>query len=264
MGKTHQIFYHFTSRENAKKIMASGLKPQIGQHAAAVKEPNICCYLTDYHSIDAWNLTLNEDMLLYLRIPNEFAEKHIKKWPIAYGKYCPYHEYLCDETIPAEYIKKTVRIPEPSTETIRDMCKDVIIDLSHQVVNNIRRKDKISQFEYPAEPEDKKRIEDAIQFYNNHLSHLLDRLDMTLVPADELSEILKDIGENGDYTLCDTYGDQTERLWEMLYAKNENPNNNQSDDWVTSRIRLKAAIEHNIPKSVLYTHTGRYENPYRK
>lgn len=263
MGKTHQIFYHFTSRENTKKIMTSGLKPQIGQHASAVKEPNAYCYLTDYHSIDAWNINLNCDMLLYLRIPNEFVEKHIKKWPTPYGKYCPYYEYLCNKTIPTEYIKKTVRIPKPATETIRNMCKDALIDLSHQVVDIIQKKDWISRFGYPTDTEGKKSIEDSIQF-SNHLSQLLDRLDMNLVNPEELSEILKDIGENGDYTLCDTYGDQTERLWEMLYVENENSNNNQSDDWVTSRIRLKAAIEHNIPKSVLYTHTGRYENPYRK
>ena len=214
MTKNYKIYYHYTEPQSVGRIFREGLKPKIGERSKNLGEPEPEVYLCRHEDLESWQLFLpmKEKYLICLRIPKNFAEKHIHRG-LKYGKFAPYQEYLCEIPIPAEYIQKTVPLPKPSKETVCSIGKDLFYDLSFWVVHMI-------QFCDSYENETDETEKDYLNRWGTMLLDMLEKPEIASVwdkiPKETLQKIVTDFGNDGEYTLCDMYKNTSTALWEKL------------------------------------------------
>lgn len=205
-----KYLYHLTDETSAKQILKTGLIPRIGERSEAASETEKHIYLSDFHSIPYWKAMLNQHQLLRIKTKNMTGNCDIYE-------YTNYTEWLYDQTIPAEDIQPTKHNIALTLEQDIDLKLSLINDISGicvQFAKYITYKDD--------DPEYSKEHYDICMLQLKSMQFMTQHMDFTVIPAKTLRDHLRNLGENGCYTLCDQYdcnnfnNEPRPRLWQLL------------------------------------------------
>ena len=235
-------YYHITKADKVDRIMKEGLVPMIGENSriAIEKEPLIC--LCDEDSLPMWMITLgrkNEDVIEVdaddLVQGSDFSESE-------------YAEYRLKERIAPSRLQKTegAVTQEKYDETMKQMCIDNLYTVSHLCLMCAQyyRKDRKDEIRNPEE------VEDMLALLQMQTA-VLERLDYTAVPLQELKETLRVHGESGYNTYDDWWCGTKYKLHQMLTRYPE-------DALTAARKKFRRTINRQL-KGTLTMNTGGWD-----
>lgn len=222
--------YHITDKEVLPDIMRDGIKPMIGKNSKSVNEDVPAIYVCTRGSVGYWKAILGKKVVLKIegiKLTKE-DEKH---------DYGFYGEYVLHKKIPASHVKQVYLYT--SDEQMKKLCLSYIDTISYITCIFMRqcygRHNKYSYVEY----------------LNNTVPVVIDilnRLDFHVVEKKDIRCHLRNVGENGGYTLCDRFMDEEDtRLWQKLESL--------SDEVAVSGGQLYSWIKDNL-KGCLKVNTG--------
>lgn len=192
------MYYHLTKPEYLDYIFRDGLIPQIGDNSSLVQEEEAAIYLCDWNSLPYWQILLDRTIALEVDIPDSLKEV----------RYSLYSEYLVSEPIPADRLK-AIKVAAPTKWHMRELCLDSLGVLSALSVRFARFYD--GQFD-----EDREGCEHDLQLTVPALLKTMQRYNYSVLTRQEIRSCLKELGEDGEYTFCDTYNNTSVRLYEQL------------------------------------------------
>ena len=242
----NKIFYHLTDKECLDPILEQGILPQIGKRSASVGEPEPKIYLSGTGDRAKWRVVLDTKVCLRVMLPEGFTEDHVRTG----NTYGPYREYVCDERIPPEWVHR-VKNPQITIRDTRKMAESYLHDVSFLCVRAIRMCNRETACPGRTDGESWNLLASDIR----NVVGICLRIDFRYMERYEMRRILTNLGKDGEYTLCDTYGNTGQRLWEMLGEYGCLPARQE-------RLMLKQFIEGSL-KCCLRLDTGSYENPYK-
>ena len=205
--------YHLTSNDKIKSILKNGLIPQSGHLSTLCEEKEHNVYLTNAKDAPKWANILDKWFIVRIDFPDdEVYERHVKEF-----NYTNYTEYICDTFIPPECIHKSninLHISDEDYEELLLGYIDTISDICVQFARYITYYDN----DYKNE-----ELIDILNCEIKTLQFILPHFDYSKINKKAFKEHLIYMGNNGMYTLCDTYeygnfiGDKhCPRLYEML------------------------------------------------
>ncbi len=193
------MYYHLTSKENIDSILNNGLLPKIGSNSNLVSETDKCIYLTDKESLPVWMILLNKDMILAIDINREMRTCN-------YGAGL-YNEYITKDPIPASAIKVSATIDFDRNYYTKKILIEYMYTISI-ICSNIARL-------YARKQDIDINTVNEIK----SISTVLSRLDSSKFSDDDYAEIkdyIRKYGDEGEFTLCDTYFNEKRKLYQIL------------------------------------------------
>lgn len=208
-----RYLYHLTDKESAKTILRDGLLPKIGPRSQIMEEANSFIYLSDKKSVPYWSTLLSQAELLRIDMYGLDKEK-LREYP-----YAEYTEWTYAEKINPEWICRSNVSVQPTNEQKQLLCLSYIDSISNLCVSFA----KYVTYHDNEDPELKRYAQDHYETCHsacNALKYVFRALDFACLEHDILRKHLKDMGENGVYTLCDRYEanwiPSSTRLWQLL------------------------------------------------
>lgn len=192
-------FYHVTKTENVDSILMHGLIPQIGENSKSVNEKDDVVYLCDKDSIPYWKILLDANVLIAVELEEE---------PESYD-YREYKEYFHYGPIAASSIQLIDEFIDIH-DSMKQLCVQHLHCMSAYATKCVRYYNRAIGTDL------EKEMYDDIAHYGHVLSVCLPKLDYSMVDISSLREELTSSGEDGNYTICDTYYNTGKRLWEQL------------------------------------------------
>lgn len=226
------MLYHITDKPTAAKILKEGLKPMIGLNSKLVDETEPAIYLCRRKDIHYWQILLQKFVILGIN------ENAIKLDNNSNFKYTLYEEFIIKHEIPPHAIKR-VYMSNNRTKQNYDLCIYYLRNLSRYCEVCARWYDT---------PNPDKDWFDEIKLDSKLLTKLLPNLDYSVISKTDIKSNLKEMGENGMYTLCDTFYNENKRLYQKLI---EYPN----DELTKYRQQIHNYITTNL-KGCLNVNTG--------
>lgn len=220
------MLYHLTEQENVESILQNGLIPRIGRNSASVEDRPVVCLSAREH-LGFWRIILNIKHPAVLRVkdPNNMEYKD-------YGLYKEYRTY---DAIPkyditlADINEELYRSQDMSElclsylDTLSELCRRCAVYYTHHKVYT--------------EKQLKRMMENMLR--------LLERADFSVLTNNEIITHLKEHGEQGEYTFCDTYRDTDKRLYQLsMYPE---------DGLLQTRIQLEQFIASTFAQCMIDT-----------
>lgn len=197
------MYYHLTSKENINSILNEGLLPKIGDNSSLVFEATKRIYLTDEESLPVWMILLNKDAVLAIDIDRKMQTCN-------YGAGL-YNEYITEDPIPASAIKVSAAISYDKNYYTKKILIEYMYTISIICSNVARMHARRTDIDINAV----RKIESV--------DSVLSRLDSSnFSDADyaEIKDSIKKYGEEGEFTLCDTYFNESIKLYQILTEYN--------------------------------------------
>lgn len=205
-----KYLYHLTDEQFVQQIMQTGLQPRIGPLSELAEETEPVVFLANKKSIPYWASILGKNTVLRITLSDEQFDTLR-----SYGYYY-YSEYICDTAITPDRIcksrintklsdEKSIELALSYIDTISCVCTDFAKYVRY---NN-------SDINWRASQLDK--IDHTVKL----LQFVLPRLPYDKITDTQLKTHLVEMGESGEYTLCDEYAAEqidgrTLRLYELL------------------------------------------------
>ena len=201
-----KTLYHLTNKEYLKAIRKEGLKPMLGKNSECAMETSPRIYLCDRKNVAHWAIILGLDEVL--RIRYDFAEDELEEYQHSTTK-----EYVYASTIPPAYIKKDVSMltEKSRRKAMEDLCRDYIYGLSEICTCYARYYTDDEKDSY-MDPE----LHDWLMSVTRATIAIMKNLNYEVLSTKEMKTILREMGEDGNYTYDDTYLDTKHRLYQML------------------------------------------------
>lgn len=220
-NNAYETFYHFTEQKDAASLFSQGLLPRIGPRSACTGHGTPCCYLCKEDSLAHWYLTLplENPYLIKLKLPPSFVKEHITKGH-RYGRHAPYTEYICSHAILPQRLNEPCPLPKIKPAAYQGLVSDALLDLSMSVVGITRFFGQYGHMDAEKQKQAEKDLETYYVYGWEQTARYLDKLcqhgAFCHIDIDGLGRLLKEEGEKGEYTLCDTYGTTGQKLFEQL------------------------------------------------
>ena len=208
--------YHVTNKENFHKILQTGLQPSIGLNSSHAGEDKPMIYLADAHNAPLWQTILGYQYAL--RIDMAGLPK-----PEKY-EYDDMAEYMYSEPIPPERIAPVRLADRPRAQG--QLCVGYIHTLSLFSLQTAIFLDRYAD-------NDKMR-QDLINWAST-LNEVLPRLHWSQMDPEYCRKKLIEEGEDGEYTLCDTWMYSKECLWEQIRKLNT-PTTDALYEWIKDHL----------------------------
>lgn len=228
------ICYHTTKQENVQNILKNGLTPNhYGSNKKFINDERTGIFLCNRQSVPYWMIILNHDALLQINLP---ANTQIDRF-----NYTLYSEIIYKNNIPPEAIKqRTTPFQSELCVANKILCESIITLLSYMTST-------CANF-YNRPDSDKEHFKQYIKNRTITIRTTGEAVKFQQISDQTLSDMLRELGEDGQYTFCDTYKNTPIRLWEQLmeYPK---------DDTYEDRQYIYDFIIKNF-KNVLFTNTG--------
>jgi len=205
-----KYLYHLTDGQSVQQIMRTGLQPRIGPLSELAEETVPVIYLANRKSIPYWASILGKNTVLRITLSDEQFDA------LRSYRYCYYSEYTCDTAITPDRIcksrintklsdEKSIELALSYIDTISCVCTDF--------AKYVRYYDR--DIDWRASRLDK--VDHTIKL----LQFVLPRLPYDKITDAQLKAHLAEMGENGEYTLCDKYAvkqinGRILRLYELL------------------------------------------------
>lgn len=207
MSKT---YYHVTTASKAQKILKTGLKPKIGENSKIMEEENPAIYLCRRKDIHYWRILLGRDTVLKVTVhdDSEFEVYH----------YSDYDEWLAFETIPASQIS-IVDVNVDNRKLNKVMTNITITNLY-----SLSAVCEACARYYEESTKDVKYIQqlyEKIRFEAVTSKATFRNIDSKRISKLAVRRHLKQMGNNGMFTLCDMYKMENKRLYEKLIEYKE-------------------------------------------
>lgn len=184
-------FYHLTTEDIAAKIVEQGtLKSSYGSNNLLCGEDKPCVFFCDEASVPYWAILLRRTTA----IPFTLFGYH----PMCYFNYGLYSEFYLHDDI---RIRTGTPILVTPDESIYKQLRERYISILSSVVVRGLRADVNPEF----------WIRDVFGVIS-----VTERLEFKNAPASELTKVLRDIADDGDYTFLDTYNNQSLRCYQQL------------------------------------------------
>lgn len=206
----------------------------IGSRSKIVKENMPAIYLSDRISLPYWRMILNLPVLLRIDTSKlTSAQKNsINKY-----SYYSYNEYIMPAAIPPEAIVKSEindKLSVPKTKkyllSLIDNISDLCIDFAKYHLYKTNKKAYLFLEEQTDECANEYLNDSIIHIHS--LQYMFPHLNWSVLSQKELYQHLYDMGNSGEYTMCDTYEydhPKITRLWELL---NESPYATKETKWL--------------------------------
>lgn len=200
--------YHLTKSSNIDGILKNGLMPKIGENSKSVSEEEDTVYLCDKDSILYWKILLGADAIIEVEM--EELPGDSQRYRTHDGS--SYIEYMHYETIHSANLKIVHDdISDIDVQVVMEqLCVQYLHTLSVYATKCAR------YYNGKFSEKDKVDYHDYLLHWCNVLRTCLPRLDYASVDKSVLRNELKRAGENGEYTICDTYFTTGKRLWNQL------------------------------------------------
>lgn len=239
-----KAYYHVTKPEFVDKIISDGLKPSYGSNSQAIgdnKNDKIC--LCTKPSIDAWCIMLGTNNVLEVTLPDDFPIEHIDETDVT-------DEYVVNKPIPAEYITRHFTVM-PSQTVLDALRRNYIGILSYFCELCARC---YTEGYYTNNPKVHKDTLEAIKIFGECIIPVIPKLGYEKMPREEKKQLLRCMGDEGEYTFCDeyvpgyNYTKPVKRLYQMLPLY-------EADNTLKLRRKIHNLIKQNF-KYCLRTNTG--------
>lgn len=228
-------YYHITDEKCADAILREGLVPMTGANSMLAGEDTPYVYVCDKDSIAHWQILLDRDVVLSVTAGNEYVHN--------VHDYYGYRETVLDSPIPAQYIMRA-HVQCDRKAAMRHLCLSYLWMVSGFCTGCAEYYTK--QYHDGAHHTDEKL--ECLKQEGTLLTSVLERLDYHVVSKDKIINELKHMGEDGEFTICDTYYDENKRLWEKLAEYGH-------DSLEKLRLEVKVLLEKNLD-GCLYVNTG--------
>lgn len=214
--------YHITNKKNIESITKNGLKPNIGSHSKKLETKPVLC-LTEKEYIPYWKILLGLKSTAIFKIDfvsDDFAEIN----------YCCYKEIRTKTSISPEHLTLVEIEPDQTKhqKAMRELCESRIYTFSWLCQSCARLYTDGIQ---------KTMTHSEIDNFLNKEYAVLKNLDFSMLTSKEKQELLKDLGESGEFTFLDQYLNTEKKLYQL----------SMYDDPHTRKIRRK--IEKLIAKA---------------
>lgn len=218
-----KTIYHLTDEKHLPAILKSGLTPQIGQNSSAIGDERYGIFCCDYEDVGYWSILINKHILL--EITN--IETDIDNtWT-----YSNYKEYCIKSPIHPFCIKLFDENVIHTDEQMKQLCESYLIAVSTFATKCAR---------YYHDYDKTKEDQENLNYLASSITAVLPRLNYSICPMSYWEKCLTELGEDGEYTFCDTYNNTEKRLWQQLPAYGSDPIQNH-------RIKIHDFIEKNFP-----------------
>lgn len=192
--------YHITKRSKLESIMRDGLIPQIGDNSELCDEPAEVVYLCKESDIPYWVVLLDGDVVL--RIENEESEFVYRRFD-CYGEFRTHHRIYPD---------KITEVPIPATADAKLVLqREYLLSLSREIVYVVTSWDKGRSVDF----------EMMSRVFTVDIE-IMSKLNYETLDRELIKGWLSDEGNDGEYTLLDTFMNTPKRLYEVL-AEIDNP-----------------------------------------
>lgn len=192
----------------------------IGDNSKSVGDTEPKIYLTKRKYIPFWQKIINNPVILKINIDG-LNTKHIENF-----NYYLYEEIIYDLPIEKNYISICNEKFALTTEQMKEFCLSMIDTISQLCVSfaiYISYKDNKEFLQKYNNEEYVNYKKDDIMKSTPNFNKIIKNLDFSVLKAKEIRKHLKECGEDGATTLCDTYSfnyisfdESTPRLWELL------------------------------------------------
>lgn len=249
------IFYHITEQKDLGQILSGGLQPAIGPRASKTGQCRPQVYLCKGKDVHIWRLALPLENPRLLRVEPGSSMAQGQTEIRRYGRFAKYEEYAYSATIPPSALTPCAWPKMP--ENMQAIACDALLNLSNSIVAAVRICDRYGAYEGRQEAI-RQDMEAHYEYEWEQAVRYCRRLDAQGILAaagrEALQGILESEGLDGEYTLCDTYGELGRPLWEQVAM--------MAAPLGKARQELSACAIECFPwvESVF---TGGYENPYK-
>lgn len=228
--------YHTTKQKHIKSILQNGLIPNFKpDNSQSIEDDRKGIFLCPKESIPYWLIILEHDALLSVTIPDDAYTDSFS--------YTYYEEQIYNDVILPEHIK-IEPLPEQSElkQANETLCDSAINALSNITSHCARFYDNMAN--------DLKYHEAYMESRTSMIRATGEKINFAIISDETKTKILRELGDSGEYTFCDTYKNTPIRLWEQLsdYPK---------DSTYEKRIYIQNFIKKHF-KNVLFTNTGGY------
>lgn len=239
-----KTYYHVTKPEFVDKIISDGLKPSYGSNSQTIgdNKNNKICLCTE-SSIDAWCIMLGTNNVFEVTLSDDFPVELIDETNVT-------DEYVTHESIPAACITKYFTAT-PSQKILDALRRNYIRTLSYFCELCARC---YTDGYYANNPEVHKDILEDIKIFGECIIPVIPKLKYDEMPREEKKQLLRCMGDEGEYTFCDeyvpgyNYTKPIKRLYQMLPLY-------EADDTLKLRRKIYNLIKQNF-KYCLRTNTG--------
>lgn len=198
--------YHLTDENNLDNILKNGLIPQTGKMCSIIGDERKGIFLCEKADIPYWYIILQKPVILKVQIPCPSEENHYH--------YSHYGEYFCTEKIdPGKItvVSKNAASDIDTEKAMTELCISLLYTISFYCVTCARFYRNTL----------KETTEQDIYYSGISICAIIKNLDYSSLDMDEIKNILKSIGEEGEYTFCDCYDGGNDsntdiKLWQKL------------------------------------------------
>ena len=200
-----QYLYHVTDKSNADRILADGIHIGYGKNAIlAADKHNPGVYLCEYDSIAHWAVLLGKGIVIQVDTTG-FNDSNIEKY--SYGNYGEWFTELPVEASKCQ-LKPMLIL---ASSVMSDLVCGYIMGMSEFIVELTRIGTHPNQ--HSTNTNLMHDIKSSIDIFNS-------RLDSSALAPAYIKNKLAEVGEDGDYTMCDMYCVNErygkDHLWEQL------------------------------------------------
>lgn len=205
--------YHLTDEENLNNILENGLIPQTGKMCSMIGDERQSIFLCEEVDIPYWYIILQKPVILKVQISRPSKEN--------YYRYSHYGEYCCTEKISPDKITVVSKNAAANIDTekaMTELCISILYNISFYCVTCARFYRNTL----------KETTEQDIYYGGKSLCAIIKNLDYSSLEMNEIENIVKSIGEDGEYTFCDCYDSNSTdiKLWQKLIKY---PNDSSSE-----------------------------------
>ena len=193
-------YYLLTTKENAEIILKEGLKPITGNRLKIIDDKREGIFLCKKKDIPYWQIILNLPVVLSIS-DIEIDEECVYH-------YINYNEYVYEEEIPANKIKRSYcDIFMNKSKAMHDLCILYIRSLSRFTVD-------CAKYYFYNKTDEK--LYEIINREADTLIYVLKNLDYSSCSKKEIKDALIQADERGNYTFCDRYLNTSNQLFTQL------------------------------------------------
>lgn len=211
------IWYHVTKFRNLPSIMAFGLRPGIGERSQLCEEAEEYIYLCEKHDIPYWMVLLQADVVLTINTKVNICKER---------QYSCYNEVMTKGII--SYGDMDIVNPPDTTDARLELQKNYLYSLCSEILYFVRA----FHYEHVIDTVDLNSTFDVDM-------KIMNTLDYQSLDRDIIKQWLLEYGEDGEYTLLDTYMNEDTRLYQKL-AEFEHPKTQEV------RSKVKEWVETNL------------------
>ena len=216
--------YHITAKKHIASILKNGLKPKLGPRSKYIEQEPILC-LTEKKYIPHWQILLGIKDPVILKINTTLADANEVQYSF-------YNEIRTRNIIDPDQFT-IMYIDTDNTimhDTMHDLCVSYVYDLSWLCQACAR---------YYTPNVQKTISYNDLQTIMLASYDILNRLDFSVISPDEKRSLIKNYGENGEFTPFDMYLDTDKKLYQLTMY--DDPNTEEIRSKIESFIRSEFA-----------------------